>query len=243
MAKTLVSEISAPPYQAMTMGLTSGCWSLGLVIGPALGGLLANPCKLYPETFGNNMVFATYPYLLPNLINSILAFVAFILVMVYFPETLPVRSFEVTQTEDVSNEHGPIDTCQKQEWTREVETEKDPSVRNMSSIEEGWRNKSRVGDSNSVKSSVAASGAIEERGDGQSTSSRNQVTCKNTRTVTHTKLHESDDVVDESDYRNDSEKDHLESEEKRGASVWELVKTPGVMSGIFAYFWLSYVSI
>merc|ERR1719454_2695009 len=49
MAKTLVSEIAAPPYQAQVMGLTSGCWSLGLVIGPALGGLLANPCKLYPE--------------------------------------------------------------------------------------------------------------------------------------------------------------------------------------------------
>ena len=82
MAKTLVSEIAAPPYQATVMGLTSGCWSLGLVIGPALGGLLANPCKLYPETFGNNAVFTTYPYLLPNLINSILGFVSLILVFI-----------------------------------------------------------------------------------------------------------------------------------------------------------------
>ena len=29
-------------HEAKAMGLTTGCWSLGLIFGPAFGGLLAN---------------------------------------------------------------------------------------------------------------------------------------------------------------------------------------------------------
>ena len=47
--------------------MVTACWSLGLVLGSVIGGLLANPCDLYPELFAGFHLFHTYPYLLPNL--------------------------------------------------------------------------------------------------------------------------------------------------------------------------------
>lgn len=68
------------------MGLTTGCWSLGLVIGPACGGLLASPAQLYHSFRGT--VFETFPYLLPNLVTAFFALLASFLLFFFFPETL-----------------------------------------------------------------------------------------------------------------------------------------------------------
>lgn len=70
------------------MGLTTGCWSLGLVFGPACGGLLASPAQLYPHLFGGT-IFETFPYLLPNLVTAFFALLACVLLFFFFPETLP----------------------------------------------------------------------------------------------------------------------------------------------------------
>ena len=61
------------------------------MIGPALGGLLANPVKLYPKTFSGNKILTKFPYLLPNAITSLFGVIAFILILLYLPETLPVN--------------------------------------------------------------------------------------------------------------------------------------------------------
>lgn len=34
-----------------------GCWSFGLVIGPAIGGLLAQPAQHYPTVFSESGIF------------------------------------------------------------------------------------------------------------------------------------------------------------------------------------------
>jgi hypothetical protein len=69
------------------MGLTTGCWSLGLVIGPACGGLLARPAELYPKSF-QGTIFETFPYLLPNLVTAFFALLGCFLLFFFFPETL-----------------------------------------------------------------------------------------------------------------------------------------------------------
>ena len=56
-------------------GMVTACWSLGLVVGSIIGGLLANPCELYPHLFSESSIFATFPYLLPNLGTIILSLV------------------------------------------------------------------------------------------------------------------------------------------------------------------------
>lgn len=55
----------------------------GTIIGPILGGVLANPVENYPEIFGENSIFGgehgvwwmrRWPYMLPNLVNAVFSF-------------------------------------------------------------------------------------------------------------------------------------------------------------------------
>jgi hypothetical protein len=43
-------------------------WSIGTIIGPAIGGTFANPSHTIPSMFSKHGLFAHFPYLLPNLI-------------------------------------------------------------------------------------------------------------------------------------------------------------------------------
>ena len=76
------------------MALTTGAWSLGLVVGPAVGGMLSRPCQQYPSTFPPHAhpVLAAFPYLLPNLFSAAVALTAMVFVYIYFPETLYVET-------------------------------------------------------------------------------------------------------------------------------------------------------
>ena len=42
------------------------------ILGPALGGSLAQPCESYPSIFKRNTLFDRYPFLLPNLVCSVI---------------------------------------------------------------------------------------------------------------------------------------------------------------------------
>lgn len=93
------------------MGTTTGCWSLGLIIGPAVGGLLANPAKLYPKTFVDIQLFVDFPYLLPNLITSAVAIIALLLTALFFPETLPPQ-IVLEDVNFVSDSRNPLHSSQ-----------------------------------------------------------------------------------------------------------------------------------
>ncbi|GJN13869.1 hypothetical protein PR202_gb00620 [Eleusine coracana subsp. coracana] len=53
-------------------------WGFGLIVGPALGGYLAQPAEKYPRIFSENSVFGRFPYLLPCLSVSTLSAVILI---------------------------------------------------------------------------------------------------------------------------------------------------------------------
>ncbi|XP_057538915.1 protein ZINC INDUCED FACILITATOR-LIKE 1-like [Amaranthus tricolor] len=72
-AKAYVSEICRDEHQAVGMSMITSAWGTGLVIGPALGGLLAQPAEKYPELISEESLFGRFPYLLPCLIISIFA--------------------------------------------------------------------------------------------------------------------------------------------------------------------------
>ena len=46
------------------------CFNIGVIIGPILGGILADPAGTYPKLFGHIKFFQTYPYATPNILSA-----------------------------------------------------------------------------------------------------------------------------------------------------------------------------
>jgi len=46
------------------------CFNIGVIIGPILGGLLADPAGSYPMLFGQSKWLKKYPYAPPNLLSA-----------------------------------------------------------------------------------------------------------------------------------------------------------------------------
>lgn len=63
-------------------------WTLGGIIGSAMGGFLAQPAKFYPGAFAQDGLFAKFPYLLPNLVAAVGILAAIVQGMLFLEETL-----------------------------------------------------------------------------------------------------------------------------------------------------------
>ena len=61
----MLTEITARAYAVMPF-----VWCVGSIIGPAVGGALADPIRQYPEFFKPGGFLEEYPYALPNLFAS-----------------------------------------------------------------------------------------------------------------------------------------------------------------------------
>ncbi|KAH7310788.1 major facilitator superfamily domain-containing protein [Stachybotrys elegans] len=61
--------------------------TLGNLIGPILGGFLANPVLLYPSLFPQHSVWAEYKFLLPNLVVASLQVISFATAFLFLLET------------------------------------------------------------------------------------------------------------------------------------------------------------
>lgn len=68
--RAYVSEICREEQQAFGMSMVGTVWGLGLVIGPAIGGYLAQPSSKYPSIFLSGSIFDQFPYALPCLCIS-----------------------------------------------------------------------------------------------------------------------------------------------------------------------------
>ncbi|KAL8804648.1 MAG: hypothetical protein Q9182_002456 [Xanthomendoza sp. 2 TL-2023] len=64
-------------------------WSIGTIIGPAIGGVTARPAVSMPNTFSSTGIFGNFPFLLPNLICSALLLVSICLGYFFLIETHP----------------------------------------------------------------------------------------------------------------------------------------------------------
>ncbi|XP_025014586.1 protein ZINC INDUCED FACILITATOR-LIKE 1 isoform X2 [Ricinus communis] len=85
--RAYASEVCRKEYQALGMSIISTSWGIGLVIGPALGGFLAQPVEKYPNIFSKVSIFGRFPYFLPCLLISIFT-LAVLVVCCSLPETL-----------------------------------------------------------------------------------------------------------------------------------------------------------
>ncbi|RMJ27082.1 MFS multidrug transporter [Aspergillus sp. HF37] len=84
--QTTVAElVTVKEHQPRAYSIMPFVWCLGSIIGPALGGALAQPCENYPWLFQRDTLFDRFPFLLPNLV-CVLVLVCGIVVGVLFLE-------------------------------------------------------------------------------------------------------------------------------------------------------------
>ncbi|KAI5370954.1 Putative major facilitator superfamily, MFS transporter superfamily [Septoria linicola] len=96
--RTMTSEIvKEKKYQSRAFLLLPMTFNVGVIIGPLLGGLLADPAGTYPELFGPGSTFGgedgvwlfmRFPYALPNLINASFLVISTLALVLGLEETL-----------------------------------------------------------------------------------------------------------------------------------------------------------
>ena len=101
--RTMISEIvQEKKYQSRAFLLLPMCFNIGTIVGPILGGLLANPVESYPGLFGPGTLIGgedgvgwmkRWPYALPNFVSAIFLVVAALGVVLGLEE---VCSFSIT---------------------------------------------------------------------------------------------------------------------------------------------------
>ncbi|CAN6339498.1 unnamed protein product [Urochloa humidicola] len=102
-------EVCQPEQQALGISIVSTAWGMGVIIGPAIGGYLAQPVKQYPHMFHEKSVFGRFPYLLPCICISLFATFVFIS-CAWLPETLHKHKGLERQVEMVEGPTTPENT-------------------------------------------------------------------------------------------------------------------------------------
>ncbi|KAI1809011.1 major facilitator superfamily domain-containing protein [Poronia punctata] len=88
--QTMVGElVTKPEHEPRAFAVMPFVWSIGTIIGPAIGGIFADPHRTWPGYFAEHSCFARFPYLLPNVICAILLLFSIILGWLLLEETHP----------------------------------------------------------------------------------------------------------------------------------------------------------
>ncbi|KAF3927851.1 hypothetical protein ABW20_dc0103568 [Dactylellina cionopaga] len=88
--QTTVAElVPKKEHQPRAFSVMPFVWSFGSIIGPSIGGMLAEPVKHYPEYFAEDGVFGRFPYLLPNLACSTICVIGVLNGIFFLDETHP----------------------------------------------------------------------------------------------------------------------------------------------------------
>ncbi|EOA26139.1 hypothetical protein CARUB_v10019572mg, partial [Capsella rubella] len=88
--RAYASEVVSEEYNALSLSVVSTSRGIGLILGPAIGGYLAQPAEKYPNIFSQSSIFGRLPYFLPSLVISVYATGVFIACW-WLPETLHTR--------------------------------------------------------------------------------------------------------------------------------------------------------
>lgn len=88
--QTMVAEIIVnPAHEPKAYAVMPFVWSVGIIIGPAVGGFFASPATNFAGTWLDNAIFRKFPYALPNLICSVLMLISIAAGYIALEETHP----------------------------------------------------------------------------------------------------------------------------------------------------------
>ncbi|KAJ3995654.1 major facilitator superfamily domain-containing protein [Lentinula boryana] len=107
-ARTVMAEITDSTNMADAFSMIPIMWSFGSMVGPALGGILANPATQWPQLFGKFVFFRDFPYFLACAAAGFLAFVAFALSCVGLKESSPTFKNQKMKNVTPSDESEPL---------------------------------------------------------------------------------------------------------------------------------------
>lgn len=86
--QTTVAElVTVKEHQPRAYSIMPFVWCLGSIIGPVLGGALAQPCTAYPWLFDQDSIFGAYPFLLPNLVCVVILIFGIAIGILFLEET------------------------------------------------------------------------------------------------------------------------------------------------------------
>ncbi|KAG7564342.1 Major facilitator superfamily domain [Arabidopsis suecica] len=88
--RAYASEVVSEEYNALSLSVVSTSRGIGLILGPAIGGYLAQPAEKYPSIFSQSSVFGRFPYFLPSFVISVYA-TGVLIACWWLPETLHTR--------------------------------------------------------------------------------------------------------------------------------------------------------
>jgi len=82
------AEICDDTNQAIGVSLVFAAWNSAIVLGPALGGFLAEPVKKYPKVFhgASETFFTKFAYLLPSVMIATILLLGIFMIYFLFPE-------------------------------------------------------------------------------------------------------------------------------------------------------------
>ncbi|KAL2337320.1 hypothetical protein Fmac_011766 [Flemingia macrophylla] len=125
--KAYATEIFRGEEQALGLSTVVAAWGVGLVIGPALGGFLAQPVLKYPHLFPKDSFWDRFPYFLPCFIISVFS-LASAIACIWLPETLHNHN---GHTESINN-------VKAVEIGSSSEENKDKMIQNNTIIFRNW---------------------------------------------------------------------------------------------------------
>ncbi|TLD26760.1 hypothetical protein PspLS_05138 [Pyricularia sp. CBS 133598] len=126
--QTMVAEmVKNPEHEPRAYAVNPFVWTLGSIIGTAMGGFLAKPAHFYPSIFPEDGLFGRYPYLLPNLVSVAVVAIAVIQGIFFLEEThhpgkydkVPDSNDEaVDEDDEIVDENTPLRGAERPRKTR-----------------------------------------------------------------------------------------------------------------------------
>jgi MFS family permease len=90
---TIAEIITVKDHQPRAYSIMPFVWCLGSIIGPTLGGALAQPCLNYPRLFLRGSIFDRFPFLLPNLVCVSFLVLGITIGILFLEETHPQKKY------------------------------------------------------------------------------------------------------------------------------------------------------
>ncbi|XP_044460838.1 protein ZINC INDUCED FACILITATOR 1-like isoform X2 [Mangifera indica] len=122
-------EVMREEHQALGLSTVCTAWGIGLIMGPAVGGFLAQPAEKYPYIFSKESLFAKFAYFLPCFVMSLIA-LGVTIASCWLPETLHIHNEDDVSC-DFSNDDMESASCGSDAYHKEHEGSKKTSKGNL----------------------------------------------------------------------------------------------------------------